>query len=101
MSKTKTMRTAIALIVILVAVSVTAQQPDGRKLFEAKCAKCHGKDGLRGRFGAANLKISRLDDVQLFRVISKGKNWMPAWERKLAPEQIRSVITYIKTLRNQ
>lgn len=93
------MKTKITIAVLFLALTLSAQH-DGKKIFESKCAKCHGNDGMKGRFGAANLKVNRSDDSQLFRVISKGKNWMPSWEKKLRPEQIKSVITYIKTLRN-
>lgn len=72
---------------------------DGKELFEHKCKRCHGKDGTKGLFGAKNLQLSRLQDSDLTTIISKGKNGMPRWEKRLSQQEIESVIVYVKTLR--
>jgi len=81
--------------------TVYAQNPPltGRALFEKKCATCHGNDGTRGRWGAKNLQISKLDNDELLSTISNGRGIMPNWGKKLSAGQISSVIEYIKTLR--
>jgi mono/diheme cytochrome c family protein len=83
--------------------SVVAQkQPpilSGRQLFEKKCAKCHGKDGTKGLFGAKNLPASKLTDSELFNIIGNGKKIMPSWQKKLSMDEIGAVIEYIKTMR--
>ena len=71
----------------------------GKELYEKKCAKCHGKDGTKGLFGAKNLQISRLDDASYTRVITTGRNRMPSWEKKLTEGQINLVVLYVKGLR--
>ena len=71
----------------------------GKVLFEKKCATCHGNDGTRGRWGAANLQLSKLDNNELLYTISNGRGFMPNWGKKLSSVQISSVIEYIKTLR--
>jgi mono/diheme cytochrome c family protein len=78
-----------------------AQNPPltGRTLFEKKCATCHGNDGTRGRWGAKNLQISKLDNDELLNTISNGRGIMPNWGKRLSVTQISSVIEYIKTLR--
>jgi mono/diheme cytochrome c family protein len=78
-----------------------AQNPPltGRALFEKKCATCHGNDGTRGRWGAKNLQISKLDNNELLNTISNGRGIMPNWGKKLSAIQISSVMEYIKTLR--
>lgn len=73
----------------------------GKELYEKKCAKCHGKDGAKGFFGAANLRISRLDDAGYIKVILSGRNRMPAWQKKLTEGQINLVVLYVKGLRQQ
>lgn len=70
-----------------------------KALFEKKCATCHGNDGTKGRWGAKNLQISKLNDDELFTMVSTGKGIMPKWGKKLTQAQILSVIEYIKTLR--
>lgn len=73
----------------------------GKELYEKKCAKCHGKDGAKGLFGARNLQISRLDDADYVKVITSGRNRMPAWEKKLTEGQINLIVLYVKELRRQ
>jgi mono/diheme cytochrome c family protein len=92
---------AISLVFILMQPAV-AQQPEvqGKKIYENKCARCHGKDGTRGLFGAKNLKVSRLNDNDLYKTISNGRDIMPSWKDKLTPESIQTVIRYVKTLRS-
>ena len=95
------MKTTFTILAIVLMNVSFAQQPipEGKKVFESKCAKCHGKNGGRGFFGAADLRVNRLSDPELLHTISKGKNRMPSWEKRLNAGQIKSVITYIKTLR--
>lgn len=71
----------------------------GKTLFEQNCAKCHGIDGTKGKFGAKNLQKSILTDEQYFRIIQKGKGIMPSWEKKLTAEHITDIVSYIKTLK--
>jgi mono/diheme cytochrome c family protein len=71
----------------------------GKILFEQNCAKCHGIDGTKGKFGAKNLQKSILTDEQYFRIIQKGKGIMPSWEKNLTAEQITDIVSYIKTLK--
>jgi len=73
----------------------------GKTLFETKCAKCHGNNGTRGRWGAKNLQTSRLNDHDILKILSTGKGIMPNWSNKLSPAQLLSIAEYIKTLRKQ
>jgi len=88
-------------ILLLSCGLISAQQKSGKTVFEAKCAKCHGVTGTKGRFGAANLQLSRLQTADMIRIISKGKNWMPSWERNLKSGEIIEVAEYVKTLRTK
>lgn len=72
---------------------------DGKIIFENECAKCHGLDGTKGRFGAKNLQKSKLTDAEYLKIVSNGKFIMPAWKKRLSGEQINQVINYIKELK--
>ncbi|WP_419698303.1 c-type cytochrome [Mucilaginibacter sp. NFX135] len=103
-NNSKIRRWLIPLITIAILVyhyAAYAQNPPltGKALFEKKCATCHGNDGTRGRWGAKNLQISKLDNNELFNTINNGRGIMPNWGKKLSISQISSVIEYIKTLR--
>ncbi|WP_276484303.1 c-type cytochrome [Paraflavitalea pollutisoli] len=81
------------------AAQQTATPRTGQELFERHCKQCHGKDGTRGLFGAANLQTSRLEDPALYATIAKGRKIMPAWDRKLDTAELVLVATYAKSLR--
>lgn len=73
--------------------------PDGRTIFENKCARCHGHDGTKGLLGAKNLQISRLPDAELLRVVTNGRKIMPAWGKRLSGQELQLVVNYVKQLR--
>jgi len=71
----------------------------GKAIFDDKCAKCHGEDGTRGKWGAKNLQKSRLADEDLLKIVSEGKNFMPSWKKKLSGLELKQVTDYVRTLR--
>lgn len=93
----------IMLMILSSLFSLAAAQKksgnSGKEIFENKCAKCHGDDGTKGKWGAKNLQKSRLDNEELTRIVSKGKNFMPSWEKRLSKEELNSVLGYVKGLR--
>ena len=91
---------------------------DGRSIFEAHCAICHGPTGKGDGPGATVIRQKMLDfgnatamrgvnDRFLFDIIKKGSsqfgrsNAMPAWGMKLTDEEIRAVVSYIRSLASQ
>lgn len=88
---------------------------DGRAIFEAHCAVCHGPMGKGDGPGAGVVRQKILDftdaaamravnDRFLFDIIKKGSsqfgrsNAMPAWGMKLTDEEIRAVVAHIRSL---
>jgi putative heme-binding domain-containing protein len=70
----------------------------GAKLFAASCQTCHGEAGVGNR--APTLRGSRLTMDYVSRVIAKGKpgTMMPAFEQAFAPDQIRQLALYVRSL---
>lgn len=97
------MKTVIHIGLLIVSTCLAKAQnntaENGKDIFEHKCQRCHGSDGTKGLFGAKNLQTSRLENMEIISIISKGRRGMPRWEKKLSPTEIESVATYIKTLR--
>ena len=96
-----------ALGVILLGVSPAHGADDATvKLFQAKCAACHGPDGSGNTVVGKALKlkdmrdpeIQKLSDADMTTVIAKGKDKMPANEKTLKPDQIKSLVAYIREL---
>ena len=73
----------------------------GKEIFVNNCARCHGTDGTKGRWGAKNLKESNLPDAAVLNIIANGKRIMPSWKLYLTKEEIQSVKEYVKTLRTK
>jgi cytochrome c6 len=72
----------------------------GKNVFSTNCVRCHGVDGTKGKWGAKDLKQSKLTDPALASIIYTGKGLMPSWKNKLTQEEIDAVIDYVKTLRH-
>jgi mono/diheme cytochrome c family protein len=95
---------AVILLAAFIAVPVFAQAPGD--LYKAKCAMCHGADGLAATPMGKNMKILSFKDpkmisasnAQFFASTKEGKGKMPAYKGKLTDQQIKDVIAYIRTL---
>jgi mono/diheme cytochrome c family protein len=95
------------LIPLALLFSTPAFADSGADTYKAKCSACHGVRGMADTMLGRNLKLRSLasDDVQkdsddaLFNIISKGKNRMPSFNRKLSPEQIRDLVKHLRTLK--
>lgn len=97
-------------IVCLAASIVTPAfaQDSGPDIYKAKCAMCHGADGLGGTPAGKALKavsfkdpaIVKAPDTELIAAVKNGKNKMPAnaANAKLTDDQIKVVIAYVRTL---
>lgn len=85
-----------------------APAPDGQKLYETKCAACHGKDGVAKKMGegSANLNDPTWQEATtpeaIATVILEGKSEskvkMPPAKGKLTTEEINAIAAYVKTL---
>ncbi len=89
----------------------------GKQLYDANCAACHGPDGeggiTVGSSTSANLRapdldqVYKSDDALIRRAILDGQDQdgealdpaMPRWRGKLTDTQVNDIIAYLKTLR--
>jgi mono/diheme cytochrome c family protein len=82
-------------------------QAAGEALYKTKCATCHGPDGKgETAIGKANKlrdlaspDVQKQSDDELSGIISAGKSKMPAYGKSLKPEQIKDLVTYIRTFK--
>jgi mono/diheme cytochrome c family protein len=86
-------------------VPAFAQAP-GADTYKAKCAMCHGADGLATSPMAKNMKIlsfkapamMKASDAQFIASTKNGKGTMKGYAGKLTDAQIKDVIAYVRTL---
>lgn len=95
------LKTVVALFFFINGTAQTAtKQNTAKEIYEKNCVKCHGYDGSKKRWGAKDLKKSKLGDTEINMIISNGRKIMPAWKNTLSEHEIKLVSVYIKTLRN-
>jgi mono/diheme cytochrome c family protein len=105
------------LVFFSTAHAQTISSIDGGKLYDARCASCHGKTGhgdgedagllnprprdfTTGRYKFRSTETGSLPtDDDLTRSITEGlhSTSMPSWKPFLSQEQVRALITHIKT----
>jgi cytochrome c6 len=98
------MSAVLALSLGLWTMPAAAQ--DAAATYKAKCAMCHGADGKAatpagksmGAHDFASPEVQKQSDADLELIIAKGKNKMPAYGSKFKPEEIKDLVSYIRTL---
>lgn len=105
MSRTGRAFVTLALVSVLAGLPVLADGPDGKALYEAKCAMCHGKDGVAKAMakGSANFNDPKFQQANsaeaIEKIIAEGKGKMKGFKDKLKPEEIRAVAAHVKSLK--
>jgi cytochrome c6 len=81
-------------------------QNDADKIYKKNCVLCHAADGsgssASGKtLGAKDLRselVQKETDVELANFITQGKGKMPAFGKKLKPEDIKQLVAFIRAL---
>ncbi len=102
-----TLSRLVGSILLTLLVSPYALSDGASETYKAKCSACHGAHGAGDTMIGRNLKLRPLSssevqnrsDEELFTVISKGKNKMPSFDKKLSPDQIHDLIHHIRSLK--
>ena len=97
---------ALPLAVAVFFAAPGKAQETTENLYKAKCASCHAADGSGNTPAGKKLKtqdfrlpeVQKQSDAQLIEITTKGKDKMPAFEKKLTGEQIKQLIAYIREL---
>jgi mono/diheme cytochrome c family protein/WD40 repeat protein len=89
-----------ALFAIAALLAPASAEPEAAKLFEERCAQCHGADRL-GRLGPALLpeNLGRLTGTRAISVIADGRaaTQMPGFAATLSKNEIAALAAYIAT----
>jgi mono/diheme cytochrome c family protein len=81
-------------------------QSDAEKLYQSHCVLCHAADGSGSSPSGKALKaedlrsdvVQKKSDTELTAAITLGKGKMPAFGKKLKPDQITQLVAYIRAL---
>ena len=99
-------RTAAIILLATFMVAPAFAQAPGADTYKAKCATCHGADGLAATGMGKSMNIKsfkdpsqvKATDAELIASTTNGKGKMPAYKGKLTDAQIKDVVAYIRTL---
>ena len=86
--------------------SVIEERAAGKELFRQHCASCHFADsaaqkigpGLKGLYARAFSNGKKVTDLGLAKWIEAGGKDMPGFKETVKPDEVRALISYIKTL---
>jgi len=123
MKEAKRFGMVLAVVMSVSAIAVWSRAPktqagvaerfasagDARTTYDAKCAKCHGKDGrgktMRGRLtNARDFTVAQwqndVTDERLFNSISNGRGKkMPGFKKNLSEAEIDALVAYVRGLK--
>ena len=108
MMRRLTVLAGVLVILAAVGTAVLAEGPDGKALYQSKCASCHGADGVAkevwAKKGAHNFNDpawqKEKSDESLYKATAEGikEKMMPAYKEKLTKEEIDAIVKHIRTL---
>ena len=95
------MNLCISILCLLLPCAAVANPPEltGLLLFQKNCMRCHGADGKKGASGAHDLTKSNLNALGRTYLVTNGMGKMPAFGKKLTPEQVQQVVAYALALK--
>jgi cytochrome c6 len=111
MNKISWIRTPAQWLAVLAATCLLSGSPvraqsAGEKVYKAKCASCHGADGAGSTPAGKATKardfcsdeVKKASDEEWTQIVVKGKNKMPAYDKKLTETEIKDVVAHIRSL---
>ena len=95
------------LFIAILAASTTAAFGQAADNYKSKCAMCHGPDGAANTPAGKAMQtppvtspqFAKASDAELFAILKNGKAKMPAYAGKLTDEQMKALVTYMRSLK--
>lgn len=94
------------MLALAIGLSTSAVAQDAAALYKAKCASCHAADGsgdtvIGKKLGVKAFNapdVAKNSDADRVEVTKKGKAKMPPYDGKLTDDQIKELVTFIRSL---
>jgi len=95
----------ICFAILVFSLSLRAQS-DVAKTYKTNCVLCHAADGSGSTASGKAMKAKDLkspevqgkSDAELAEFITQGKGKMPAFGKKLKPEDIKQLVAYTRDM---
>jgi len=89
------------------SVGKAAPAADAAGDFNAKCATCHGGDGVGNTPAGRNMKVKdlhsadvqKMSDGDLYNAIANGRGKMPAYLKSLGADKCKQLAAYVRSLK--
>jgi len=99
--------TTAMLLCLVVVFATPLFAADGAALYKANCNTCHGPTGAgdtpAGKMMKAkplgSAEVQKLTDAEINATITNGKNKMPAFGKKLSADDVKALVTYVRTFK--
>src|SRR3954464_8088232 len=100
----KILLSALAVAIVTLS-SVPSRADESATLYKSKCAMCHGADGKgetpagkkMGVHDFGSPEVQGMKDAEIASAIADGKNKMPAYKKSLSADQIKDLVTYVRS----
>jgi mono/diheme cytochrome c family protein len=97
----------VTLILLAPLLSVFTFADGASETYKVKCSACHAVSGAGDTMIGKNLKLRPLasaevqnqTDEELFSIISKGKQKMPSFDKKLSRDEIHGLVRHIRSFK--
>ncbi len=94
-----------AIVVLLLAGTVSFAQSAGEATYKAKCQMCHGATGLADSGAGKAMKVKpatdpdvkKMSEAQMIDAVHNGMGKMQAYKDKLTEAQIKDAVEYFRT----
>ena len=92
------------IVALFLLITPAKSQSAGEPVYKAKCASCHGADGVGATPAGKATKardfcsdeVKKGTDEEWTTIILKGKNKMPAYDKKLTDAEVKDLVAYIR-----
>src|ERR1700704_4210687 len=89
----------VCLLLVSASALFAQDAPPGQKIFETRCARCHGADGNGGEMGPPILtRIAARDDQQLTALVHNGIPAKGMPPTQVTPAEMTDLLRYLRRM---